>query len=73
MVPGFIPLVVRTGLNKSRDVGVHPGPPEVLPHELDCFLLSEVSGHFAVVFGFENYQNHVLGNVEATSVVEYIV
>ena len=70
---GLIPLAVRTGLDIGRDVGIHPGPPEVPPHKLDCFLLSEVSGHFAIVFRFENCWDHLLGNVEAFTVVEYVV
>ena len=73
MAPGFVPLAVWACLDVFRDVGVYPGPPEVSPHKLDCFLLSEVSGHFAVVFGFENGGDHLLGNVEAPSVVEYVV
>ena len=72
MAPGLVPLAVRTCLDVFRDVGVHPGPPEVPPNKLDCFLLSEVSGHFAVVFGFEDGGDHRLGNVEASSVVEYV-
>ena len=70
---GFIPLAVRTCLDVFRDVGIHPRPPEVPPHKLDCLLLSEVSCHFAIVFGFENGGYHWLGYVEATSVVEYVV
>ena len=73
MVPGLIPLAIRTCLDVCRDIGVHPGPPEVPPHKLDRLLFSEVSGHFTVVFGFENRRDHLLGNVEASSVVEYVV
>ena len=73
MAPGFIPLAVRTCLDIFRDVGVHPGPPEVPPHKLYCLLLSEVSCHIAVVFGFEDGGYHGLGNVEAPSVVENVV
>ena len=72
MVPGFVPLAVGTCLDVFRDVSVHPGPPEVLPHKHNCFLLSEVLGHFAVLFGFENGGNNLLGNVEASAIVEYI-
>ena len=56
-----------------RDVGIHPTPPEVPPHKLDCHLLSEVSCHFAIVFGFENGGYHELGNIEVSSIVEYDV
>ena len=73
MASGLIPLAVRTCLDVFRDVGVHPRPPEVPPHKLDCLLLSEMSCHFAVMFGFENGGNHELWNVEAFSVVEYVV
>ena len=73
MAPGLIPLAVRTGLDVGRYVGVHPGLPKVPPHKLDRFLLSEVSGYFVVMFGFENCGDHLLGNVEASSVVEYVV
>ena len=73
MAPGLVSLAVRTCLDVFRYVGVHPGPPEVPSPKLDRFLLSEVSGHFAVVFGFENCWDHLLGNVEASSVVEYVV
>ena len=73
MATGFVTLAVRTGLDVCRDIGVHPGPPEVPPQKLDRFLLSEVSGHFAVMFGFENCRDHLLGNVEASSVEEYVV
>ena len=50
-----------------------PGHQNFSPHKLDHFLLSEVSGHFVVMFGFENCRDHLLGNVEAPSVVEYVV
>ena len=73
MAPGLVPLVVWTCLDVFRYVGVHPGSPEVPSHKLDRLLSSEVSGHFAVVFGFENYRDHLLGNVEASTVVEYVV
>ena len=73
MAPELIPLAIRTCLDVCRDVGIHPRPPEVPPHKLDRFLLSEVSGHFTVVFGFEDCRDHLLGNVEAPSVVEYVV
>ena len=73
MAPGLIPLAVRTSLDVFRDVGVHPRPPDVPPHKLDCLLLSEVSCHFAVMFGFKDCGYHVLGNVEASSVVENVV
>ena len=73
MAPEFIPLAVRTCLDEFRDVGVHPGPPEVPPYKLNCHLLSEVSCHFAVVFGFENGWYQGLGNVEASSVVENVM
>ena len=73
MAPGLVPLAVRTGLDVGRYVGVHPGPPEVPPHKLDRFLLSEVSGYFVIVFGFENYSDHLLRNIEVSSVVEYII
>ena len=73
MAPGHIPLAVRKCLDIFRDVGVHPGPPEVPPHKLDCLPLSEVSCHFAVVFGFEDGGYHKLGKVEASLVVEDVV
>ena len=73
MAPGLVLLAVRTCLDVCRDVCVHLGPPEVPPHKLDRLFLSEVSGHFAIVFGLENRQDHLLGNVEASSVVEYVV
>ena len=73
MAPGFVPLAVRVCLDVLRNMGVHPGPPEVPPQKLYCLLLSEVSSHSAVLFGFENGGDHELGNVEATSVVEYVI
>ena len=73
MAPGFIPLAVRTCLEVFRDVSVHPGPPEVRPHKLDCLVLSEVSGHCAVNFGFENGWYHKLRKVEASTVEENVV
>ena len=73
VAPGLLPLVVRTCLDVLRDVGVDTGPPEVLPPKLDCLLLSEVSCHFAVVFGFKNGGYHELGNVDAPTVVENVV
>ena len=73
MAPGLVPLAVRTDLVVGRYDGVHPGPPEVPPYKLDRFLLSEVSGYFVIVFGLENCRVHFLGNVEASSVVEYVV
>ena len=62
LAPGLVPLAVRTGLYIGYDVGVHPGPPDIPPHKLDRFFLSEVSGHFAVVFRLENRHDHLLGN-----------
>ena len=73
MAPGFVPLAVRICLDLLRDVSVHPGPPDVSPHKLNCLLLSEVSCHFAVVFVFEDGGYHELGNIEAPSVVENVV
>ena len=73
MAPGLVPLAVWTGLDVGCYVGVHPGTPEVPPYKRDRLLLSEVSGHFGVVFGFENGVDHGLGNVETASVVEYVV
>ena len=73
MAPGFILLAVGACLDVFRDVGIHPGPPEVSPHKLHCLLLSEVSRHFAVVFGFVNGWYHELGNIEASLVVENVV
>ena len=73
MAPGLIPLAVWTGLDVCRDVGIHPGPPEVPPHKLNRLLLSEVSGYFAVVRGFENRRDLLLGNIKVSSVVEYVV
>ena len=73
MEPGFIPLAVRTCLGVLHDIGVHPGPPEVPPHKLDCLFLFKVSGHFAVVFGFKDGEFQELGNVDASSVVENVV
>ena len=73
MAPGFIPLAVRSCLDVFRDVGVPPGPPEVPPHKLDYLLLSEVSCHFAVIFGLEDGGCHELGNVEASSIVENVI
>ena len=55
---GFIPLAVQTGLDVSRDVGIHRKPPEVPPHKLDCLVSSAVSGHLAVLFRFENCGDH---------------
>ena len=74
-MPGLISLVVRTDLYVCHDVIVHHGPAEVPPHKLDRLLLTEVSDYFAIVFGFEICRDHlpVLGNVEASSVVEYVV
>ena len=73
VVPGLVTQAIRTYLDVFRNVGVHPGPPEVPPHKLDCHLLSEVSGHLAVVFGFGNGGYHRLGYVEASSLVVYVV
>ena len=73
MVPGRVPLTVRICLDVFHYVGVHPWPQEVPSHKLNYFLLSEVSGHLAVVFGFENRRNHWLGNLETASVVQYVV
>ena len=73
MAPGFVPLAVWKGLDISRYVGVHSGPPEVPPHKLVRVLLYKVFGHFIIVFRFENCWDHLLGNVEAPSVVEYVV
>ena len=73
MAPGLVALAVRPGLDIGRYVGIHPGSPEVAHHKLDRLLLSEVSGHFIIMFRFENCWDHLLGNVEASSVVEYVV
>ena len=73
MAPGFIPLAVGACLDVFRDVGIHHGPPEVPPHKLDCLLLSEVSGHFAVMFRFENGGDDELENIEVSSIVENVV
>ena len=73
VVLGFILLAVRACLDVFRDIGVHPGPPEVPPHMLNRLLMSEVSCNLAVVFGFEDGGDHGLGNVEASSVVENVV
>ena len=73
MAPGLVPLAVRTCLDVYRDVSIHPGPTEVPPHKLDRFLLSKVSGYFAIVFGLENHRDHLLGNVVASSVVGYVI
>ena len=73
VAPGRVPLAVRTVLDVGCYVGVHPGLQEVPSHKLDRFLLSEVSGHFAIVFGFENCGDHLLGNIETSSVVQYVV
>ena len=73
MAPGFIPLVFRTCLDVLRDIGVDLGPPDVLPPKLDCLLLSKVYCRLAGVFGFEDCEDHRLGNVEAFSVVENVV
>ena len=61
--PGLILLAVRTCLDIFRNVGVHPGPPEVSSYQLDQLLMSEVSYHFTVVFVFENCKDHWLGDV----------
>ena len=66
-------LAVRTCLDVFRDVSVHAGPLEVLPHKLDCPLLSEVSCHFAAMFSFEDGRYHELGNVKASSIEENVV
>ena len=56
-----------------HEVGLHSGPPEVPPYKFDGFLLSKVSGHFAMVFRLETSWDHRLGNLEASSIVECIV
>ena len=73
MASGFLPLAVSTCLDVFRDVSVHPGPPKDPPQKLDYLLLFEVFCHFAVIFRFENCGDHLRGNVEASSVVEYVV